>query len=186
MPAIKLPGRRTPRHASIKKITEWKQKMLESIVEDKEIAKLLYYNSTDALSRPDLTEDQIYSLVDSGSDMRRVYPTRYTPKVIMDQQSFLGLSISGFVPQEAFAPYRTVADNYLMGYLYFWIMVDNRIMDCDEGQRQDLILERVYDRFQDSDGYGMGQLQASDLQEVWEQNNKFGGYVLMMKVIDLK
>ncbi|KRL91690.1 hypothetical protein FC43_GL001112 [Limosilactobacillus ingluviei DSM 15946] len=105
--------------------------------------------------------------------------------MMMDQQSFVGLSVSGFVPQEAFAPYRTVADKYVMGYLYFWILVDNQIMDCDEGQRQDLLLEKIYDKFQDADNYGMGRLSVDDLQEVWEQNNKFGGYVLVMKVIDM-
>lgn len=186
MPATKLPDRHIPRHAAITKISEWKQKMMEGIVSDPEISKLLYYNSQDALSRPNLTEDQQYSLVDTESDKRSVYPTRYTPKVMMDQQSFVGLSVSGFVPQEAFAPYRTIANNYVMGYLYFWILVDNRIMDCDEGQRQDLLLEKIYNKFQDSEGYGMGRITVNDLQEVWEQNNKFGGYVLMMQVIDMK
>ena len=185
MPAKKLPTRHIPHHAAITRISEWKQRMMEVLVEDQEIGKLLYYNSEDALSRPDLTEDERYSLVDRESEKRRIYPTRYTPKVMMDQQSFIGLSVSGFVPQEAFAPYRTVADKYVMGYLYFWILVDNQIMDCDEGQRQDLLLEKIYDKFQDADNYGMGRLSVDDLQEVWEQNNKFGGYVLVMKVIDM-
>ena len=186
MPSKKLEDRRKPRHASITQISRWKQQMLETIVLDDEISKLLYYSTSDALSRPDLTEEQKYSLVDPNSEMRRVYPTRYSSSVKLDQQCFIGLSVSGFVPQEAYAPYRTVADNYVMGYLYFWILVDNKIMDCDEGQRHDLLLGRIYDKFQDATGYGMGTVQAGQLDEYWQDNNKYGGYVLMMKIIDMK
>ena len=70
--------------------------------------------------------------------------------------------------------------------LYFYILVDNEIMDIDEGQRQDKLLERIYDIFSDSRDYGMGELRIGGLSELWEQNNKFGGYQLMMRVYDFK
>ena len=59
-------------------------------------------------------------------------------------------------------------------------------MDIDEGQRQDKILERIYDLFSDSRSYGMGELRIGGLSEEWEQNNKFGGYTLMMRIYDFK
>ena len=183
MPATRLEGRRIQKKSSVRKITQWKQRIIEAIAMDDEIAKLLWYNTPDALSRPALTEDQKYELADSSSDHRRIYPTRYTPNVVMDQKSFIGLGISGFVPQES---YQSFSQRYTMGYLYFYILVDNKIMDIDEGQRQDEILARVYDIFQDEKGFGFGTVQEGDLTEAWDQNNKFGGYVLMMRVVDLK
>lgn len=164
-------------------IGEWKQRVLETIAMDDELSKLLWYNTEDALSRDSLTEEQKYELVDSTSEHRRIYSTRYTKKVIMDQQSFIGMGIAGFAPQEVHYQY---SDTYVIGYLYFYILVDNEIMDIDEGQRQDKILERIYDLFSDSRSYGMGELRIGGLSELWEQNNKFGGYQLMMRVYDFK
>ncbi|MCC4466845.1 hypothetical protein [Limosilactobacillus reuteri] len=185
MPAAKMKDPYKPHRSSIMMITEWKQRMMEAIAMDDTIAKLLKYNSTDALSRPDLSEDEKMALAtfDPENNERRIYPTRYTPSVVMDQQSFIGLGISGFVPQES---WRQFSEKYVMGYLYFYILVDNSIMEIDEGQRQDLLLQRIYDLFQDSDEYGMGHIQEGNLTELWEQNNKFGGYSLMMRVIDFK
>lgn len=184
MPAIPIPDKPRKHISALAMMGTWKQRMLEKIVMDDDVSKLLWYNTADALSREDLTDDQKYQLATAGDSRRRVYPTRYRPDVVSDQQSFIGLGISGFTPQEAFAPYRTVADRYVMGYLYFYILVDDSIMDCDEGQRQDLLLQRIYDLFQDSSDFGMGRISVGNLTEAWEQNNKFGGYVLMMKVID--
>lgn len=183
MPATKLPDKEHYNTSSIAMIGEWKQRVLEAVAMDDKISKLLWYNSSDALSRPSLTEEQKVELVDSNSNKRRVFPTRYTKNVVMDQQSFIGMGIAGFAPQEVHYQY---SDTYVIGYLYFYILVDNEIMDIDEGQRQDKLLERIYDIFSDSRNYGMGELRIGGLSELWEQNNKFGGYQLMMRVYDFK
>lgn len=183
MPAEKMPDKIHYNTSSIAMITEWKQRVMETIAMDDELSKLLWYNSSDALSRPSLTEDQKYELVDSTSDMRRIYPTKFNPNVVMDQKSFIGMGIAGFAPQEVHYQY---SDTYVLGYLYFFILVDNQIMDIDEGQRQDKILERIYDLFSDSRRYGMGNLRIGGLSELWEHNNKYGGYELMMRLYDFK
>lgn len=163
---------------SIMMITQWKQKIMDMLINDPELTKLLAYNSRDALSRRDLTEDERYDLVD-----KNVLGTRYLPSVVKDQKSIIGIGISGFVPQES---WRQFSDKMIMGYVYFYILVDNEIMQTDTGYRQDLILARVYDLFQDSNFFGLGSLQEGNLTELWEQNNKFGGYTLMMRVVDTK
>ena len=173
-----------PKHvSSVMKISEWKQQMMETMAMDDDLAKLLYYDSSDALSRPDLTEEQKYELVTEGEEKRRIYPTRYQPGVVMDQQSFIGMAISNFSFPEI---HYHVDSDFVMGYLYFFILVDNKIMDIDEGQRQDQILARIYDLFSDSRRYGIGTVKIGQLSELWEQNNKFGGYQLMMRVYDFK
>ena len=100
MPATKLPEKTHYNTSSIAMIGEWKQRVLEAVAMDDEVSKLLWYNSPDALSRPSLTEDQKIELVDSTSSNRRVFPTRYTKNVVMDQQSCIGIGIAGFSPQE--------------------------------------------------------------------------------------
>ena len=101
----------------------------------------------------------------------------------MDQESFIGMAISNFSFPEI---HYHVTSDFVMGYLYFFILVDNKIMDIDEGQRQDQILARIYDLFSDSRSYGIGTVKVGGLSELWEQNNKFGGYQLMMRVYDFK
>lgn len=185
MPAESIDERKIdpiPHTSSVMRITEWKQKMMSMICEDDDITRLLYYKSPDALSRPKLTEEQIYELIDKDSEKRCIYPTRYREDVIMDQMSFIGLSVANFIPQES---WRQFSQRYSMGYLYFYILVDTAIMDVEEGQRQDLILQRIYDIFQGSNEFGMGTIKEGNLTELWDQNNKFGGWTLMIKVIDL-
>ena len=68
MPAIDITDE-APKHvSSIMKISEWKQQMMETMAKDDELAKLLYYDSPDALSRPNLSEEQKYELVTEGED----------------------------------------------------------------------------------------------------------------------
>lgn len=182
MPAEKLPDRKQRKHVnSIMKISEWKQKIIESLVLDDQLSKLLWYNSADALSRKSLTEDQKYELADSSSDMLRVHGTMYTPEVMMDQKTFIGMSIANFGPQEI---HYQLSNRFLIGYLYIYILVDNKIMVIDEGWRQDKILERIYDILEGSRMIGMGEMQLGNFNDLWEQNNKFGGYTVMMKIYD--
>lgn len=42
--------------------------MMETMAMDDDLAKLLYYDSSDALSRPNLTEEQKYELVTEGEE----------------------------------------------------------------------------------------------------------------------
>lgn len=179
MSSIKIDKRFPYSHTNaIMRITEWKQKIIETLCMDDDIAKLLYYNTPDALSRPALTEDQKYDLYH-----KNIFGYQYNPDTVEQQKSFITLGISGFIPQES---WRQFSQRYVMGYLYFNILCDIKIMDTDDGERRDLLLARIYDLFQDSDEYGMGHIQEGNLTELWQQNNKFGGYTLMMRVIDLK
>lgn len=179
MPSIEIERRQlhSPT-SSLMRITDWKQKIMENLCMDDELSKLLEYNSTDALSRKPLNENQKLDLVN-----KNIFGIRYVPEVVEEQKSFISLGLSGFVPQESF---RQFSERYVMGYIYFYILCDTQIMQIDEGYRQDLILARVYDLFQDKDYFGVGKIQEGNMTELWEQNNKLGGYVLMFKVTDFK
>lgn len=159
-------------------ISDIKMKIIDTLISDMELCKLLRYGSTDVLSRPDLTEDERYALVDNA-----VYGYRYIPDVVKEQKSFVSMELANFVPQEGF---RQFSDDYVMGYVIFYILVDQSIMKTDSGYRQDLIQGRVYDLFQENIGFGIGELRMEVLQPLWAHDNKFGGYTVSFGITDFK
>ena len=159
--------------------TVWKQKIMEKIVMDDELSKLLNYNTSNCLSKHSLTEDEKYKLINKS-----VYGYRYVPDVAEEQKSYISIGLSNFVPQEGF---RQFSDDYIQGYLYLYILVDTAIMETDTGYRNDLILSRLYDIFQgDKNSIGIGELRMEVCTELWQHNNKFGGYTLGFRVISMK
>lgn len=163
---------------TIKNITKWKQYILEKIIEDDELCKLLTYNSEDCLDLPAPTGEARHMLINN-----QVYGYRYIPTVAKEANSWISMSISNFVPQESF---RQFSDDYLMGFLYFYILVDTAIMSTDTGYRQDLIASRIYEIFQGEKTFGVGEARMETMIENWEHNNKFGGYTLGFKVVEFK
>ena len=162
----------------IMKITDWKQRAIELLIQDEELCKLLKYDTEDALSKPNLTEDEKLELIDS-----RIFGYRYNPKPVDEQGSFVSMAISNWVPQESF---RQFSDDYIMGDLYFYILVDVQILKTDTGYRHDLILARIYDIFQESRFFGMGELKLEVCLDLWQQNNNFGGYTVGFKITEVK
>lgn len=163
---------------SIKNITKWKQEILQRLVEDEELSKLLIYNSEDALSLPEPNEEQRYSLINDC-----VIGYRFIPTIAEKARSWISLSVSNFVPQEGF---RQFSDDYLMGFIFFYVLVDTSIMETETGYRQDLIAERIYSIFQGSRELGVGEIRLESFIENWEHNNKLGGYTIGFRTVDFK
>jgi uncharacterized protein YuzB (UPF0349 family) len=163
---------------SIKNITKWKNYIMEKIVEDEELAKLLQYNNPNCLSSPSVSEEDRYGLVNS-----RVFGYRFIPEVAEEANTWISMSISGFAPQEG---YRQFSKQYLMGNIFFYILVDSKIMETHTGYRQDLIAARIYEIFQSNRDLGIGELRMMTFIENWEHNNKLGGYTIGFETIDFK
>lgn len=158
--------------------SDWKQKAIEMMVGDDVLTKLLKYDTADALQRPSLSEDEAFELVNE-----HIFGYRYNPKSVSTTGSFIGMGLSNFVPQEGF---RQFSDDYIMGYLYLYILVDTEIMITDTGYRQDLILDRIYELFQECRGFGMGETRLETCLELWQHNNKFGGYSAGFRIVEMK
>lgn len=158
--------------------TEWKQKAMEKIVLDEDIGKLLKYNTADALFREPLTEEEAYALID-----KNVFGYRYIPDPVSEQQSFISLGLGNFIPDEGF---RRFSNAYIMGYLWVYILVDNSIFKTDSGYRQDLLLARIHHLFQSSDDFGIGEVRLESTAENWQHKNKFGGYTVGFKVVEMR
>lgn len=178
MARVEKHRRRTTKNNAIKNITKWKQTILERIVKDDELAKLLTYHSPDALALPNPTENQRYSLI---NDCISGY--RFIPEIAEEARSWISLSTSNFVPQEGF---RQFSDDYLMGFIFFYVLVDTSIMETETGYRQDLIAARIYEIFQENKELGIGELRMESFIENWEHNNKLGGYTMGFRTVDFK
>lgn len=179
MPRVKKHVRkRRENNNSIKNITKWKQAILEKLIEDDILAKLMYYNTPDALSKASLTEEQKYGMINDN-----IVGYRYIPTTAEKSKSWVSISTSRFVPQEG---YRQFSDEYLMGYIFFYVLVDTAIMETETGYRQDLIAERIHNLFQESRDYGIGELRLESFVENWEHSNKFGGYIMGFRTVDFK
>jgi len=165
-------------NGAIMKLSLWKNNMIEKLIKDDDLTKLLYYNSEDALFKDNLTKEQRESLVNS-----RIKGYRYIPEVVKEASSYISMSVANFVPQEGF---RQFSDDYVMGYLTFYILVDVSLMDTETGYRNDLIASRIYSMFQNSRDFGIGELRLETMLELWTQNNKFGGYTMGFRIVDFK
>lgn len=159
-------------------ISKWKSEILYKVAMDDELSKLLKYNKPEALSMPSLSTDERLALVN-----KNIYGYRFIPDVAETVGSYISLSTSRFVPQEGF---RQFSDDYLMGFIYFYILVDNSVMEMETGYRQDLIADRIYSIFQSNTEFGMGELRLESFIENWEHHNKFGGYIIGFRTIDFK
>lgn len=162
----------------VMKFTEWKQKAIDMIISDEKLTKLLKYDTPDALFKPVVSTEEAEALVN-----KRVFGYRYNAETVKETISFIGMGLANFVPQEGF---RQFSDDYIMGYMYFYILVDTEIMQTETGYRQDLILDRIYEIFSDSNGFGMGTLRLETCLELWQHNNKFGGYTVGFRIVEMK
>ncbi|WP_257129957.1 hypothetical protein [Bacillus cereus] len=164
--------------SAMEKLGEYKMEILNRCLESQVLAKLLKYDSEDALSKKDIEMDDAFSLMNT-----RVFPYRFVPTTIDEQGTFLTLGVNGFRRyQEGF----TVFDDYQAGEIYFYFFTHVDIMRTDNGVRQDLMLAEISRLFDGTKGIGMGELKLRYLNELWIHNNKFGGYAVSFTVTDFK
>lgn len=169
--------RKKPRQG-VTNFTKWKQEAIQMLLEDDELMKLLCYSTEDCLAKPAPTEDEREALI-----YKQIYPYRFIDEISENKMSYISMGMSNFVPQEGF---RQFSDDYIQGYFYFHILVDRSIIKTDTGCRNDLILSRVYDIFQEKRVIGMGECRMETMLELWQQNGSYGGYTIGFRVVDLK
>lgn len=162
--------------STMEKLGEYKMEILNRILADDDLTKLLEYDRADALFLP--------SVEDTGSLLyRRVFPYRFVPNPIEDQGTFLTLGVNGFRRhQEGFKVY----DDYQAGEIYFYFFTHVDMMRTDNGVRQDIMLARISTLFDGTRGLGMGELKLRYVNELWMHNNKFGGYSVAFTITDFK
>lgn len=159
------------------KFTEWKQAVKGRMLQDEELMKLLVYNTEDWNDKPKVREEQCYGLLGE-----QIYDFSYIDEIAKEKKSYIGISLNHFAKDEGF---RRFSNRYIMGYLYFHILVDIGIMETETGARADLILARLYELFQDDRTLGMGEIKVETVLERWHDKGTHGGYVVGFRITDL-
>ncbi|HFI0463187.1 TPA: hypothetical protein ACGO1T_000531 [Streptococcus suis] len=159
------------------KFTEWKQATLEKMLQDEELMKLLIYHTEDWDSKPAVRSEQREGLIG-----HQIFTHSFIDELAKEKKSYIGVSLSHFAKDEGF---RRFSNRYIMGYLYFHILVDLGIMETNTGSRADLILGRIYEIFQDNTTLGMGEMKVETVIERWHDKGTHGGYVMGFRLTDL-
>lgn len=158
-------------------VTAWKQQATDLLLENETICKLLYYPTEDWSNKPNLTDEQKGSLV--GNNIKQY---KFIDGIATTQQSYISLGISQFSTLEEF---RVFSNDFMQGFIYFYILCDMSILKTTTGIRSDLIMQEVYKTFHRARGFGAGELILKEAPELWVDSNKAGGYVLGFKVVDI-
>lgn len=161
----------------LKNITQWKQTALDMLLSNEQLLKALYYNVEDWHNKPNLTDEQKHGMIGEN-----IYPYRFISQIGEKKKSYISMDIANFVPLEEF---RLFSNDYIHGYLYFYILVDFGIMMTDMGVRSDIIVGLIYDTFQKRKDIGMGELNMETTLPLWTDNNHYGGYTIGFKVSEM-
>lgn len=163
--------------------TKWKQEAVNRLILNKNLMKLMYYSTPDALSKPTLTEEQMSKMIAPGKD-QQIFQYRHVGNLATTQTSYISMELAYFKPLEE---YRLFSEKFVSGLFYIYILSDVEIMETNQGIRTDLILKEVYRSLDGLDSLiGMGKLGVETQLPLWVDNNSFGGYSIGFKVSDLR
>lgn len=152
-------------------------KILNQIVESDVISKLLKYDTSDAMFRTSLTEEERESLIHE-----RVFPYRFVPDAIENQGTFITMGVGRVrLLEEGYDIY----DDYQSGQVTFHIFTHVDLMLTQTGIRQDLLLAEIDNIFDKNRTLGIGELKIRGVDELWIHNNKFGGYTISFTIVDI-
>lgn len=165
--------------------TKWKQSVVQELIKDQILLKLVYYNTPDALEKPDLTQEQINELItyNPTNNTQRIFQYRHISDLAIGKTSYISMDFAYFKPYEGF---RLFSEKYILGLMYIYILSDKDIFETNYGIRQDLLLDRVYKILDGTRNIiGIGELKMETQLPLYADNNSFGGYSIGFKVSDL-
>jgi hypothetical protein len=150
--------------------------VLAKLIENQNFLKLLQYPTNDALSKPDLTQEQINALFDSTSnhDTKRILFTPFNINVADAEKSEIRIFIRNFTP-----------DNIQLTNLSLCIQVicSNNVWLMDEGRMRPLVLiQEILKSLNGVDVEFVGNLYFNAPIKVGVYNPHFSGYELYPNV----
>lgn len=171
-------GRRKQNLQGLNNVIKWKQKATEMLINNETICKLLYYPTPDWANKPNLTQEQKDELLQNN-----IKQYRYIDGIATKKTSVISLGTLQYSTLEEF---RLFSNDFLQGFIIFYILCDVDIMETNQGIRADLLQQEIYNTFQAERGFGLGELILKEQQELWVDYNRAGGYTIGFKVVDIK
>ena len=162
----------------LKNFTLYKQQLIDDIIKDDYLTKLLKYPREDFLSQPSLTQQEREDLI-----FTHIYPTRFINDIKEDRTSLISIEFAHWQPFEG---YRIFSDKFIFGYIYFYLLSDINIANTNYGVRQDLMLARIYDIFEGYSKLGVGEMKQETQLPLYPDNSSYGGYTIGFLLTEYK
>jgi hypothetical protein len=147
-----------------------------TLIENNNLLLLIKYDTSDALSQTNLTNEEIIELCGKGSDpinQQRIFKYPYYDNVVDEIRSEL----------RVFAPIIKPNNIYLAELsISLQIIVHNSIIDLDENKQRPIeIIKEILETLNGNDDIGgIGSLILNSSINIVSWNNRFSGYVFNM------
>lgn len=159
----------------LKSLDDILSNIASKIIENVDLAKVLKFTTTDALSQT-ITEEQRYTLINQDGDITgtRIFFQPFNNQTITDQRSELRIYHLSFTPQNLY-----ITD----AQIGFDIVVHNDLWRLEDGKRRPTtIFKLLLESLNGQEVKGIGQLSFIDRPCVLRYfNNSFTGYSFSMK-----
>ena len=144
--------------------------IMDRIFENKNLQKLLYYNTPDALYRPALTEEQMQELIENN--------IKFVPKIHVDKlvETYLLVNFDGF--QTTYNPeFRdNIIEFDIICHVDQWMLKDFKLRPFRIAAELDSMLDKKHLT-------NMGQMEFLSLDSKLVENAEFAGMCLRYRVV---
>ena len=155
------------RLANFKHLKEYKNKVLQKLIENENIAKAVGNNSANFLS---VEIDDPYDLL-----YKNIYPYTHVPETNEEEKTFITIS---------FRDFRYVNRKFVAGRIKFNVFTHLKgLMRTNEGLRTDFIISEICEMFNESNEFGIGKLQF-DIMDEYYVDTKFSGHYIQFINVD--
>lgn len=154
--------------ARLSEISAMKTKIVTGILNNQNICKAVHHNEANFLDNADINDS--YSLM-----YERVFPYRRIPEV--DEESRTCISL-------AFNRFRKINNSFKEGLITIYIVTHIDLVKTNYGAlRYDFIANEIDELFNQSRGFGIGQLEFSGMDDLYV-NKKFIGMSISYRPVD--
>ena len=144
--------------------------IIDRIASNKNLQKLLYYNTTDALNKPELTEDQFQELISTN--------IKFTPKIKTDQlvENYLLINFDAF--QITYNPeFRdNIIEFDIICHIDQWMLRDFKLRPFRIAAELDSMLDKKHLT-------NMGEMEFLSLDAKLVENDEYAGMCLRYRVV---
>ena len=144
------------------------------LINNQDLLKCLYYNSSDALTQTNLTDEIIYQMIDQEDlTNTKIYITPFPSNIIDEAKSELRVYIRNFSPGNIRLS-RIIFD--------FAIIVHNNLWVLDGGKQRPLvIIQEILNSLNGKSVSGLGKLNLMDNTSIIKFSDNFSGYILPLQ-----
>jgi hypothetical protein len=156
--------------ARLQELKDKRMKVLEKILENQDICKLLYYDTAFPLEQPNI-DDTWGSIF-----MKRVFPLTYIPTTQDTTGSLLSVYFSDISAEGVY--FKNIRLKFVvMSHHDSW-------MNMETGDlRPDFICEKIDEMFNSENGFGIGKILFESRREIYP-SDKFAGYIMTYNITE--